>query len=576
MSWRLFGMLRPYRGPLVWGFLCLMIATPAQLFHPLVWMFVVDEVIAKQRVAMLVPAMLFMFLVHMAGAALNSLRTWLLGRAGQRFTADLRARLHAKLLRQPLASHHERRSGETVSRVIGDADVLQEVVVNGVDSVLANILGLLWVAGLVLWLQWKVGLITLIPLVFVAFITWGFNARVKALYRRIRDRLGALSAHVQEHLSGIAVIKGFAREDFEGEHFARHNEDYLVESFKGVTARSLYFPGVMALGFVTNVSMIGLGAYFVLRGEFTLGGLIAYRGYWWHLFQPVFALAQTNEMLQRARASAGRVFEILDAPEEEEPVAETAPVTLEGHVRFDRVCFGYRPETPILDEVSFEAAPGQRVAIVGPSGAGKSTIFSLLLRFHLPQSGAIMLDNRDLRTMRLASFRRQMALVGQEPFLFNESVADNIRFGRIDATLDDIEAAARAANAHEFIERLPEGYETLVGERGVKLSGGQKQRLCIARAFLANPAILLLDEATAAVEPESEAQILAALERLEAGRTTIMVSHRLPLVRDCSRIFVLTHHRIAEAGTHAELMALGGWYARMYALQVEGVSVSEP
>ncbi len=568
---RLIALLWPYRRSLAGGFLCLMVATPAQLFHPLVWMFVVDEVITKKQINLLLPALAIMFAVHLVGSALNSLRAWILGRAGQRFVADLRTRLHTKLVGQSLSYHHGLRGGELVSRVIGDADVLQEVVINGADSVVANLLSLLWVSGAVIWLQWKVGLITLTPLAVVALLTWFFNSRVKALYRRIRDRLGALSAHVQEHLQGIAVIKAFAQEEFEITHFERHNREYMQESFKGVLARAFYFPSVMSVGFLTNVFMIGLGALFVVRGEFTLGGLIAYRGYWWHLFQPVFALAQTNEMLQRAKASAARVFEVLDATDAIADVPDPVPVRrMEGRVRFERLCFAYRDDAPILQDISFEVEPGQRIGIVGPSGAGKSTILALLLRFFDPQSGTLYLDGHDLRRWRQSDFRRQLAIVGQEPFLFDETILDNIRFGRNESTQEEVEQAARAANAHEFIEQMPEGYATRVGERGVKLSGGQKQRLCIARAFLANPAILLLDEATAAVEPESEMQILAALERLEAGRTTFIVTHKLSLVRDCSRILVVRNQGIAEEGTHRELMELGGWYARMVALQLEG------
>ena len=548
-----------------------MLATPAQLFHPLVWMYIVDKVVLKDQPHLLLPALLVMFLVHLAGVGLNSLRTYVLGRAGQRFVAELRARLHAKLTRQSLAYHHGRRSGELVSRVMGDVDALQEVIINGVDTILSNFLSLLWVAGIVIALQWKVGLLTLAPLGLVAVITWFFNARVKALYRRIRDRLGNLSAHLQEHLQGMPVVKAFAREQFEQEHFGKHNDEYMTESFKGVTARAAYFPGVMSVGFLSNVAMIGLGAHFVLRGEMTIGALVAYRGYWWHLFQPVFSLAQVNEMVQRAGAAAARVFEVLDAPEEvsDAPDAESVE-SLDGRVAFENVSFCYRPGSPILKSVTFEAQPGQRIGVVGASGSGKSTILSLLLRFYDPDSGAVLLDGRDVRALKQREFRQGLALVSQEPFLFDETVSDNIRFGRLDATHEEIEDAARQANAHEFIARLPEGYNTRVGERGATLSGGQKQRICIARAFLANPRILLLDEATAAVEPESEALILAALERLEAGRTALIVSHRLSLVRECDVILVIEDGAIAERGTHEALLQRGGWYARMYTLQTNG------
>jgi len=569
---RILRMLWPYRLPIGIGLVSLLLATPAQMFHPLVWMFVVDEVIGNSRTHLLVPAMVAMFAVHLIGAALSAARTWLLGRAGQRFVADLRDQLHRKLMGQSLAYHHDRQSGEQVARVIGDVDTLQDVVINGVDSVLANILGLIWVSTIIVWLDWRVGTITLAPLALVAVLTWWFNRYVKTLYRAIRDRLGDLSGHLQEQLQGILVIKAFAREGFERDRFAVHNQAYLNESLRGVSVRSVYFPSVMTVGFITNIAMIGVGAYFVLQGEFTVGGLVAYRGYWWHLFSPVFTLAQVNEMLQRAAASASRVFEVLDAPETVQDAPDAADLeVLRGAVSFDDAAFAYDSGPPVLDGVSFEVQPGERIGIVGPSGAGKSTVLNLTLRLYDCQSGAVRLDGRDVRSLRQASLRSHMGVVSQEPFLFNDTVLENIRFGRLDATRDEVEAAARRANAHDFIESLSAGYETRVGERGVKLSGGQKQRICIARAFLANPRILLLDEATAAVEPESEHLILTALERLEEGRTAIIVSHRLPLVRDCDAILVLRDGKIAERGTHGELMTRGGWYARMYLMQVEGV-----
>lgn len=571
MFWRLLGLMRPYLVPIVIGFTCLVLATPAQMFPPLVWKYVVDEVILNHKVEHLLPAMLVMLAVHLVGMGLSAARTYLLGVAGQRFVADLRNRLHAKLMRQSVRYHHDRKSGDLMARVIGDVDTLQEVVINGVDNILGNALSLIWVAGIIVWLNWKVGTLTLLPLVVVAVMVWFFNLRVKGLYRAIRDRLGDLSAKLQENLLGVLIIKAFAREAYEQERFQQVNAEFTVTSLKGVKVRSVYFPGVMTVGFLSNVAMIGAGAYFVLRGEFTIGGLVAYRGYWWQLFAPVFSLAQVNEMIQRALAAASRVFEVLDAPEEVTDAPDAIALdTVQGHIRFDRVHFAYNPERPVLQDVSFEVLPGQRIGIVGPSGTGKTTILNLMLRLYDPQEGVICLDGYDLRHLQQQAFRRHLALVTQEPFLFNDTVRHNILFGRLDATDEEIETAARLANAHDFIVDLPQGYDTLVGERGVKLSGGQKQRLCIARAFLANPKVLLLDEATASVEPESEALIQAALERLMQGRTTVIVTHRLSLVRDCDRILVIDEGRVIETGKHEQLLENGGWYARMYRLQMEG------
>ena len=576
MFWRLLSLMRPYTVPIVIGFICLLLATPAQMFPPLVWKYVVDEVIMNRKVDHLLPAMLVMLAVHLVGMGLSAARTYLLGVAGQRFVADLRNRLHDKLMRQSVRYHHDRKSGDQMSRVIGDVDTLQEVVINGVDNILGNALSLIWVAGIVVWLNWKVGTLTLLPLVVVAVMVWFFNLRVKGLYRAIRNRLGDLSAKLQENLLGMLIIKAFAREAYEQERFHQVNADYTTTSLKGVKVRSMYFPGVMTVGFLSNIAMIGAGAYFVLRGEFTIGGLVAYRGYWWQLFAPVFSLAQVNEMIQRAIAAASRVFEVLDAPEEVTDAPDAIVLdTVQGHIRFDRVNFAYTAERPILQDVSFQVLPGQRIGIVGPSGTGKTTILNLILRLYDPQEGVIYLDGTPLRQLQQQAFRRHIALVTQEPFLFNDTVRQNILFGRLDASDEEIETAARLANAHEFIMDLPQGYDTLVGERGVKLSGGQKQRICIARAFLANPRVLLLDEATASVEPESEALIQAALERLMQDRTTIIVTHRLSLVRDCDRILVIDEGRVMESGRHEQLVQKNGWYARMYRLQMEGGALVE-
>jgi ATP-binding cassette subfamily B protein len=576
MFWRLLGLMRPYTAPIVIGFICLLLATPAQMFPPLVWKYVVDEVIMNRKTDHLLPAMLVMLAVHLVGMGLSAARTYLLGVAGQRFVADLRNRLDDKLMRQSVRYHHDRKSGDLMARVIGDVDTLQEVVINGVDNILGNALSLIWVAGIVVWLNWKVGTLTLLPLVVVAVMVWFFNLRVKGLYRAIRDRLGDLSAKLQENLLGMLIIKAFAREAYEQERFHQVNADYTTTSLKGVKVRSMYFPGVMTVGFLSNIAMIGAGAYFVLRGEFTIGGLVAYRGYWWQLFAPVFSLAQVNEMIQRAIAAASRVFEVLDAPEEVTDAPDAIVLdTVQGHIRFDRVNFAYTAERPILQDVSFQVLPGQRIGIVGPSGTGKTTILNLILRLYDPQEGVIYLDGTPLRQLQQQAFRRHIALVTQEPFLFNDTVRQNILFGRLDASDEEIETAARLANAHEFIMDLPQGYDTLVGERGVKLSGGQKQRICIARAFLANPRVLLLDEATASVEPESEALIQAALERLMQDRTTIIVTHRLSLVRDCDRILVIDEGRVIESGRHEQLIEQNGWYARMYRLQMEGGALVE-
>jgi ABC-type multidrug transport system, ATPase and permease components len=425
---RLLRYLKPYRWQIAIGLLCLLLATPAQLFHPLVWKFIVDEVIVHRKVALLLPALGVMVAVHLVGVGLSALRTYLLGVVGQRFVYDLRNELYRKLQSHSLRFFHERRSGDLLARVIGDVDTLQEIAINGVDNIIANALQFIGVAGIIVALNWKVGTLTLLPMAGVAAMVWFFNARIRGLYRRIRDRLGDVSAKLQENLLGILVIKAFARELYEMQRFERENERYLRESIKGVIARTVYFPAVFTVGFFSSVVMVGVGALFVLRGEFTIGGLVAYRGYWWQLFSPVFSLAQINEMVQRAIAAASRIFEILDAPLEITDAPDAVELTeVRGHIVFDGVTFAYDDKRGegrrtgdgtkvVLQKVSFEVLPGQKVGIVGPSGAGKSTILALLLRLYDPQEGRILLDGYDLRQIRQESLRRHFAIVTQEPF----------------------------------------------------------------------------------------------------------------------------------------------------------------
>lgn len=572
---RLLVYLKPYRWLMLAALGCLAVAKPAQLFPPLVARYVIDEVIDKRQVHLLWPAIGLMLVVYIAWMTLDALRGYLIGAVTQRFVYDLRNDLYATMQAHSLKFFHDRRSGDLIARAVGDVDSVQEVVSSIVETILANLYQFVMVAATLMALSWKLGLASLVPMAGVALIVYVFNTQIRGLYRSIRDRLGDLSAKLQENFTGILVIKTFAREADEQERFEEENRRYRKESIRGVIARSRYFPAVFGVGMMSSLIGIGYGAHLILAGEMTKGDLFAFQGYWWTLFFPVFSLAASNETLQRAIAAASRIFEVLDAPLEiTDAPAATALAGAEGHIEFDRVTFGYEPENIVLREVSLEVRPGQTLGVVGPSGAGKSTIASLLLRLYDPLEGAIRLDGHDLRALTQHSLRRHWGVVSQEPFLFCQSVRYNILYGRPEATEAELVEAARQANAHEFIVGLPEGYETVVGERGVKLSGGQKQRLCIARAFLANPELLLLDEATASVEPESEAIIQAALERLMQGRTSVVISHRLSMVRDSDQIIVVNEGGLAEGGSHDELMRLDGWYARMYRLQMGETSLA--
>lgn len=580
---RLFILLKPYKSMLALAAICLLLGAPAQLFHPLVWRFIVDELILSptprfieivggEKLTLLLAALGVMFAVHAVGVALGSLRSWILGTVGQRFVYDLRSKVYRRLQEQTLAFYHKRSTGDIIARTIGDVDSLETVAIRGTDEVLSNIVQFLCVAGIILWLQPVVGALTLTPMLGVVLLVRVFNSRVKGVYRQVRDRLGEVSAKVHENVTGMVVVKSFGQEQRESERFDRVNRQYMDVSMKAVIARALYFPSVSSVGFISNLVMIGVGAWFVILGKFTVGGLVAYRAYWWQLFSPVNSLAQINEMLQRASAAAARVFEILDEPVAitDKPGA-TKLANVRGEVRFEQVDFAYDTRRRTIESIDLHVQPGHSLGVVGPSGAGKSTLLSIVLRLYEPAKGRVLVDGMDIRDVTQSSLRQHFAIVTQEPFLFNDTIRNNIIYGHAnpqDVTDEMCEQAARLANAHDFIEGLPEGYATVVGERGVRLSGGQKQRICIARALLADPRILLLDEATASVEPESESIIQAAVQNLMKGRTAIIVSHRLSMVRDCNELVVIEDGRITERGSHDELMSADGWYARMYRLQM--------
>jgi ABC-type multidrug transport system fused ATPase/permease subunit len=406
----------------------------------------------------------------------------------------------------------------------------------------------------------------LAPMLAVGVLLVRFNRRVKPVYQAARAAVGGLSAKIADDLGGIRVIQGFAQEHRELAATRQLGQEIYDQQVAAVRLRNRVFPAVRFVGQLGNVLMLAGGVWLILRGQFTLGGLLAYRGYGRYFYGPIDDLVSISDLLQRASASGRRLFEVLDAPESvaDAPHAIPLPAPVRGEIALRDVSFGYDPTRPVLHHVELHVSAGQRVALVGPSGSGKSTLLGLLWRAYDPTSGAVLLDGHDLRDVALGSLRGQVAQVQQEIFLFNGTVRDNLRYGRPAATHTEVEAAARAANAHEFIARLADGYATQVGARGTRLSGGQKQRLAIARALVSAPRILLLDEPTSAVDPESEGMIVEALTRLPGSLTTLVVTHRLSLARTADRVLVLVEGRVVEDGPPGVLLARhDGYFAGM-------------
>jgi len=585
---RLMRMLRPHYGPIGVGLFLLLLSGPCEIFPAQVWKFVVDDIVLSKknespilhhwfslhdritgRMNLLIASIVWLFAIYLFGEVLQTIQQNLMNRVAQKFIFNLRNRIYHKLQSQSLGYLQRQRTGDLLSRAIGDIDEIQTFIVNGIDVIIGE--GFVWciTVAIAMWMDWRVASIALAPLFFVYVLLKIFNRLIKPIYTAVRERAGDIATRLQENLSGVVVIKIFNREKQEAQRFESATRAYYDQQIKAINARYLFFPITRVVGFLSNIAMIGAGGYYIIKdGSFTLGSLLAFRAYWWRLFGPVQTLARVNDMVQRALAAAKRVFEILDAPDEL-PDAPNA-ISLDrvrGLMELRDVTFRYptelgKPGPIVLENVSLQIEPGKTVALCGPSGSGKSTILNLLLRFYDPAAGQVTLDAHDLREIRREGLRRHFALVQQETFLFNDSILDNIRYGQSDASMEQVITAAKAANAHGFISKLPSGYNTKVGERGVRLSGGQKQRISIARAFLANPSILLLDEPTSSVEPDSEATIIAALDRLMAGRTTVLTSHRPSLINQADMVYVIEGGRVTEAGSPQELAGGNSWFSR--------------
>lgn len=567
---RLLGYLKPYRNRVVFGFVCLLVDVGLELAPGFVWMFIVDRVVLAKDLRGLPFALAALVLIGLSEAFVSRARRITLEGTAQNFTFDLRRDLFAKLSRMPLGFFNEAQTGDLISRVTSDVESIQDVVVVGTDNLVANFLRLVGVFTIFCTLNLQLGIAAFSPIIVVGLLLRHFNRQIKSVYAGARKGLGTMTSLLSDTLGGIRVVKAFGREAHARDQFFAVGQSLLHTNIAGVRARANVFPFISFIASLTNVVTLGFGSWLILKGQFTIGGMIAYRTYGRYFFGPIDNLSQINDFVQRAIAGGNRVFAIIDAPETvtDAPNAPDLPA-VKGRLEFKDVHFSYN-NNEVLKGVSFVAEPGQKVAIVGESGAGKSTVFRLIQRFWDPTEGQVLIDGHGLNEVTQASLRGQVVSVQQDTFLFAESVRENIRYGRLDATDEEVEQAAIAANAHGFICQLPKGYETLVGERGVKLSGGQRQRISVARAFLTQGRLLILDEATSAVEPESERLIYESLQKLVGGQTTLIATHRLSTIKGADMILVMSSGRIVERGTHAKLMAVNGLYARMVSEQEAG------
>ncbi len=576
---RLFDYVRPYWKKLVIVGMLLLLRTGLNLLPPLLQRQVVDRVIGARDLSRLWWLVGGLVGTHALLQLVDFGDLYLRHALGERFIFELRVHLYDHLQKLSLSFFESTSTGELMSRVTNDVNALEQFVTHGVALTAVDLMRLLGASAVLLWLDWQLALVVLIPLPVMAFGMWLFNQRARPIYRRVRDRLGDINASLQDKLSGIRVVQAFEREETELRRFREVSERYYHERVEAIRTWSIFFPTLHFISALGGTLVLGFGARKVINGQLTLGTLVAFLAYIISFYEPLRRLTEVDNTFQQAIAAGERIFELLD----EEPRIQNAPDAIvldniDGDVLFEQVHFSYTDgvdaasdtkQSKVLHDVTFHMAPGEVVALVGPSGAGKTSIANLLCRFYEPQRGRILVDDYDLRQVQLHSLRRHVAVVLQDTFLFNTTVRDNLRYGNPEASDGDMIAAARAAYAHEFIQQLPEGYETKIGERGVKLSGGQKQRLALARAILADPRILILDEATSSVDAEAEHLIQQALDEVMKGRTALVIAHRLSTIRNADKIIALEDGHIREIGDHKALLEQDGLYRQLYQRQLE-------
>jgi len=564
-----------YKLPLALTMISMLALVGIQLIGP--WLVramisaVTDPEAGPDTMALIARLALLALGVYVIRAVMRFIRSYSAHVAGWHVVADVRNEVYRHLQRLSLRFYEDKQTGQLMSRTINDSTLIEQLVAHAIPDVMINVLMLIGVTAVLVSMSWQLALLSMIPIPLIVLAMRGFAKYVRPAFRQRQVELGELNAALNDNISGIREIQAFTREDNEADRIwsriVRHRDSLL----RALRLMAVFHPSVEFTASLGTIVLIYFGGKLVLGGTLPLADLVAYFLYLELLYQPVRALSNVWENIQQALAGADRIAELLEQEPDvgEHDDAIEFPGRAQGAIRFDNVSFRYSEGEMVLQDIDLDVAPGSVVALVGPTGVGKTTLSMLIPRFYDVSEGTITLDGKDVRDLTLESLRRQISIVLQEVFLFHGTARENILFGRPGATDEEMIEAAHIANAHDFIEQLPEAYETLIGERGVKLSGGQRQRLAIARAVLRDAPILILDEATSSVDTETELLIQQALERLMVGPTTVVIAHRLSTIRNADKIVVLQDRRIEGQGTHAELMAQDGLYRYLNRVQTQ-------